>query len=171
MSAAIVNYIETPEEWFENLFQSYYEDLYFYGIKLVSNETLVKDELQELFAIIWTKRQKRNDINNPKIYLLTSLRRRLLKAKKQQYTQHPQQDTDFELSIEDLIIQEEQTTAQLQKLEQALAALPKAQKEIIYLKFYQNLDYKDIAAILKIKYQSVRNNVHRAITKLRTMLR
>ena len=116
MSAAIVNYIETPEEWFENLFQSYYEDLYFYGIKLVSNETLVKDELQELFAIIWTKRQKRNDINNPKIYLLTSLRRRLLKAKKQQYTQHPQQDTDFELSIEDLIIQEEQTTAQLQKL-------------------------------------------------------
>ena len=52
-------------------------------------------------------------------------------------------------------------------VQKALAELSNRQREIIFLKFFNNLDYEEIADLLDINYQSVVNHVHRAIQKLR----
>ncbi len=73
-----------------------------------------------------------------------------------------------EFSIESKMIEVETTELQHQKLQQILSGLSKRQREVVYLKFYQEMDYQQIATMMSINYQSVRNLVHSAIKDLQT---
>ena len=59
------------------LFAYFYSDLYFYGIKIFKLPDLVKDSIQDIFSRIWEKRETLGDVQNPKAYLIASLRRKL----------------------------------------------------------------------------------------------
>ena len=157
---------------FAKIFKKYYSDLFYYGVKLVSNEDLVKDELQELFSDLWKKRQNLSDITHVKAYLIKSFRRKVLKSlsKIRKINTVEIRETlvvEFQLSIEELIINGEQRNIDLNKLRASIEKLNKTQKEIIYLKFYNNLDYQEIAEITGLKYQSIRNSMHKALKVLR----
>ena len=157
---------------FAKIFKKYYSDLLYYGVKLVSNEDLVKDELQELFSDLWKKRQNLSDITHVKAYLIKSFRRKVLKSlsKIRKINTVEIRETlvvEFQLSIEELIINGEQRNIDLNKLRASIEKLNKTQKEIIYLKFYNNLDYQEIAEITGLKYQSIRNSMHKALKVLR----
>ena len=140
---------------------------------MVKDEDLVKDELQDLFAELWARRSNLSDIMHIKAYLMKSFRRKVLKKVanvRKNYTVEINNDTfdsEFQLSIEELIVQGEQNEQNLKKLGIALTQLNKTQKEIIYLKFYNNLDYQEIAEITGLKYQSIRNSMHKALKTLR----
>jgi RNA polymerase sigma factor (sigma-70 family) len=54
-------------------------------------------------------------------------------------------------------------------LKQAISFLSKKQQEIIYLKYYQHLDYAQIADLMSISRQSVYNLLHETIQKLRNV--
>lgn len=140
---------------------------------MVKDEDLVKDELQDLFAELWARRSNLSDIMHIKAYLIKSFRRKVLKKvtkNRKNYTVEINNDTfdsEFQLSIEELIVQGEQNDQNLKKLAVSLTQLNKTQKEIIYLKFYNNLDYQEIAEITGLKYQSIRNSMHKALKTLR----
>lgn len=160
------------QQAFSQIFKSYYSDLYYYGIKLVGQEDVVKDELQEMFAEMWERRRNLGDINHVKAYLIKSFRRRLLKTTQRNrkdlvINAEFSEDASFEISVEELIIQGEKKAIDAEKLRKLLETLNKSQKEIIYLKFYSDLDYKEIAQITGLKYQSVRNSMHKALKVLR----
>ena len=53
----------------------------------------------------------------------------------------------------------------------ALNRLPTRQREMVYLNFYENLNYNEIVMQTGIQYQSVVNHVHRAVKVLRTHLK
>ena len=157
---------------FAQIFKKYYSDLFYYGVKLVNNEDLVKDELQELFSDLWNKRRNLSDITHVKAYLIKSFRRKVLKTltkvrKINTVEISDTLDVEFQLSIEELIINGEQRNIDLNKLRTSIERLNKTQKEIIYLKFYNNLDYQEIAEITGLKYQSIRNSMHKALKVLR----
>ncbi len=161
------------EAAFSTMFHKYYNDVYFYGVKFVGAEEIVKDNLQELFTEIWIRREKLGDVQHIKAYLIKSLRRKLLKVGKTQKrilqasNELKYLNQGFELSIEDFLIEEEQTTEQHKRLAQILPKLNRTQREIIYLRFYNNMDYKEIAVVTNLKYQSVRNSMHKALKILR----
>jgi RNA polymerase sigma factor (sigma-70 family) len=50
---------------------------------------------------------------------------------------------------------------------EALSKLSPRQKEVVYLKFYENLSYHEITELTSLNYQSVRNYIHQAIQALR----
>ncbi len=52
----------------------------------------------------------------------------------------------------------------------ALAQLSARQKEIIYLKFYQNLSYEEVSDIMNINYQVARNLLSQAIKTMKKIL-
>lgn len=66
-----------------------------------------------------------------------------------------------------MIIAQELNQEQAAQLKRAFDKLTAKQKEILYLRFYQGLDYEQIAEVLDMKYQSLRNAVSRAIKNLR----
>lgn len=55
----------------------------------------------------------------------------------------------------------------LKKLQQNINNLPSRQKEIIYLKFEEEMEYPEIAFILNISVESARKLLYRALVTLR----
>ena len=55
-------------------------------------------------------------------------------------------------------------------LNQQITLLTKRQQEIIYLRFFENLDNESIAQVMSISKQSVANLLYRAIQELKDKL-
>jgi len=149
-----------------------FQYLYNYGRKVFEKSELVEDCIHDLFVEIWRRHASLGPTDSIRRYLSASLRRKVIsvlkKESKSQLTDSFDQiPFDVELSIDELIIAQEMTEEQSQRLKLAFEKLTPKQKEILYLRFYQGLDYEQIADVLGMKYQSLRNAVSRAIKNLR----
>jgi RNA polymerase sigma-70 factor (ECF subfamily) len=155
------------------LFAYFYSDLYFYGIKIFKLPDLVKDSIQDIFSRIWEKRETLGDVQNPKAYLIASLRRKLFQNIQSDYpalhSGLPENEEQPEFSFETYdFLEKEELSAQLRKaLVQALTGLSPKQRELIYLRFYHRLRYLEIARIMNVNEQTVKNLMQRTLAKLR----
>ncbi len=76
----------------------------------------------------------------------------------------------FEWSHEHFLIAEQENAEKKQRVLDALGRLSNRQKEIIYLKYYQNLSYEEVSEIMNINYQAARNLLYQAIKSLKSIL-
>lgn len=163
------------QQAYTSLHRQFYPSLYLYAIRIVNDEDDANDITQELFVKLWDKRKTIGEIKHVKSYFYCALRStamnhlRGIKASETR-NQHCLL-VDLELPTEAHMIAEECVFEQQLIFRRALSKLPVKQREIIYLRFYDNLDYSQIVEITGIKYQSVVNHIHRAITLLRTELK
>lgn len=155
------------------LFAYFYSDLYYYGIKIYKLPDIVKDSIQDIFSRIWEKRDTLGEVQNPKAYLIASLRRRLFQNVEYNYslpqTELLNNDDQLEFSFEqaDFLEREELSVQLRQALMQAINSLSPKQRELIYLRFYHRLRYLEIARIMNINEQTARNLMQRTLIKLR----
>ena len=124
---------------------------------------------------LWSKRQTISNINAVKPYLYKSFRRLLihqLVEQRKQLTFLAEQATAFEftLSIESMLIEDELKAERLKKLRTCIQSLTKGQREVIYLKFFNELSYREIAEITEMQVDSVYNLISKAIELLRKRL-
>lgn len=162
------------EDAFSRLFFAYYARLYQYGIRIATDEDLVKDVLQDLFLYLFESRDRLTaEPGNVTAYLTAAFRRRLLRDMQGRQTEldHREQKAlteayGFEFGIDDMLIRDEATLLNQQVVQQLLEELPPRQREIIYLRFYLELSLPEIADTLSISYQVVANHLYRALKKL-----
>ncbi len=158
------------------IYRTHIDDLYHYGMHFCRDAERVKDCLQDLFQCLWLDREHLNrDVKNTRYYLITSLRRRLLRSlekTRRNYTEELRDTFDFELISprEDGIIQDEILRQHLKQLHEGIAMLTRRQREAIYLRFYQNLSYDEIAKLMAMKVESVYNVISKAIGLLKNTL-
>ncbi len=169
------SFVSGDEASFKELFKKYHREMYGYGIKLCNQPELVKDCIQELFKIIWEKREDLNHVESPNVYLFVSLRRMILKnLKKQKIFRNElsefNEDALISFGIEEIIITDETKHQQKVELLNALNRLSARQKEVIWLFFYNGMSYSEIEKILSIKRQSVSNLMYRSMETLREIL-
>lgn len=161
------------EEAFTLLYQRYVRVLYSYGKKLIADEAVVEDLVQDLFIDLWQSRSRLADAESPRFYLFRSLRRRIHKNCNGRFNERWDLiDEEFHpvaLPKESEIIESEQTQKQKDELDAWLKSLPGRQYEVMMLRFYQDFSYSQISQILTINEQSVRNLVQRAVSKLRQL--
>ncbi|NDU94979.1 RNA polymerase sigma factor [Spirosoma terrae] len=154
------------------LARKHYPGLYNYGLRLTTDSELVWDTIQDLFLDLWDHRETVGNAVFVKTYLLKALRYKLLKCRSQHAPIHlddsEENATEQTLSIEDQIIDQEIHTEQEQLLRRLMAGLSKRQQEVLYLRFYQNLDNSEIAQIMGMERQSVANLLHRTFKELRS---
>lgn len=159
-------------EAFAVLFRKYYSALVFFGNKFISDSQLLEDAIQELFIELWQAKSKA-PILSVKAYLLKSLKYKLLKLIKRNDAAEAldeNSDLHFEWSHENFLIAEQESEEKKQQLLLALAQLSSRQKEIIYLKYYQNLNYEEVSEIMNINYQAARNLLYQSIKALKKIL-
>ena len=75
------------------------------------------------------------------------------------------------LSAEALIEKGEEQDAQNEKLRRCLVTLTKRQREAIFLRFYNDLSYSDVASVMELQVDSVYNIISKAIDSMRHKLR
>jgi len=163
------------QEAFAVLYNQHINTLYSYGTKLCKDKDVVKDALQDLFLELFLHRDKiRISPENLKFYLLLALKRNLIKKLKagRKVTHEFNESVDFEpqYSIEFQIIEQEKDEEINRKVSDAIRQLPAKQKEAVYLRYNESLEYGEIAVILDITVESVRKQVHRALKTVREII-
>lgn len=161
------------EQAFQEIYFTYYGLLYQYALSISKDAHVSDDVIQDMFSDLWNNRRNLGDAVSVKAYLLSTLRRRvLLKMKRNRrkqvlavelFTFNP----DIEFSPEMIRIQEEGDYFKRNIIKRALNQLSKRQREVIYLRFYQNISCKEVAKVMDIKYQSVLNHCQTALQELR----
>ena len=160
------------KEAFAALFRQHYETLIRYGSKFTNDTRLLEDNIHELFIEIWQSRSA-TPVLSVKAYLLKSLKYKLLKVFRQNGRLIPladDNDVSFEWSHEQFLIDQQDRIERKQMVLNALGRLSNRQKEIIYLKYYQNLSYEEVSEIMNINYQVARNLLYQAIKSLKSLL-
>jgi RNA polymerase sigma factor (sigma-70 family) len=164
------------KEAFFRIYINYVNVLYNYGRKIINEKDLVEDCIQDLFLEIWESREKLSDTNSIKYYLLKALRIKIFKElnKRNKYLDKNAlpENYDFNIvfSFEVELINEELSVEQKEKLSKVLEKLSQRQKEAVFLRYFDDLEYDEIASVMAINYQSVHNLIHRAIKILRENL-
>ncbi|MCC5928751.1 MAG: sigma-70 family RNA polymerase sigma factor [Cyclobacteriaceae bacterium] len=178
-----IDVVKVSEDEFVQLYKGMYKKLLSYGIKICPDDEVVRDCIHEIFLDIWTNRQKYENLKNIEIYLLKVVRNRLIDHYRsiRKFLDHDIQKLEyagsenripvnFSISQEDIIIQDEDQQHLTQKIANLLNQLTDRQREIIFLKFYNGLNDKQISEITGLQNQSVRNKAHQALTKMKKML-
>lgn len=154
------------------LYNHHIDALYKYGMMLCRDDDKVKDCIHDMFLSFWANRNGLTVPSSGKAYLMVSLRRRIFdKGPKSILETTPLEDADMDdkqtadAETQWMISEAEEETQR--KLEQAMGRISDRQREIIHMKYIQQLDYEDIARIMSLNYQSARNLVTRALAALR----
>ena len=162
---------------FSILYNRYVQRLYSYGMHSCRDKDLVLDCLQELFTLLWDRREKLSEVTCVNYYLFKSFRRLLmnrLTVGRKFLISLSDRDSygfDFSPSQEDALIEEEWETERNKKVRNSLHSLTKRQREAIYLKFFNQLSYHEVAAIMDLHVDSVYNLISKSIDLLRKKLK
>lgn len=154
------------------IFLAFYDDLFAYGKKICSSEEQVKDCIQNLFYKLWKNKENLDAVACIKPYLFKSLRHIIsdeLEAQHRKRNLHKAQSINYEIvfSQEDFLISEQLSLEQHTQILAALNKLSSRQREAIYLRFFEGLDYEKISEIMVINIQSVRNLIHQSFKVLK----
>lgn len=166
---------EGDNQAYASVFSLYADTMLAYGMKFTTDRDLVKDTIQDLIIIRYHDRLPQ--VNNLKAYLLAAFRRNLQTTIVRSRYRLMDDDSELLFSIDcttDETAFDDADDHQLRRrnqLAEALETLPARQKEIIYLRFMQGVPMADIAQMLDMNYQSVRNSIHRAMQTLRSKIK
>nr|WKN34896.1 RNA polymerase sigma factor [Tunicatimonas sp. TK19036] len=154
---------------FEQLYYQHVNRLFDYGMRITRDTALVEDCIQDLFSDLWEKREQVNAVSSVTSYLLVSVRRRITRKLSTQQKNALQTYSDFYCHSQDFHPQwsEHIDEEKLIHLRQAFSKLSDKQKEVIYLRFYNQLSYEDIAEIMSVQVKAIYKLMARAIQVLR----
>lgn len=168
----------SPAEQLADYMRIHYDALFDYGLKLTHHdEDLTRDCLQDVFAAFWHRRDEWTQIQSIRGYLLVSLRHRIADAQRSQQRFVPLltfPDADeAETAIVFSMLDDPAVDAGAQNhyLAQAFEQLPRRQREALFLRYYQELDYADVARVMGVKERTVYNLVHEGLQQLRQHLK
>ncbi len=158
------------------IYQNYAKSLFNYGRHFADTE-VVEDCIQDLFFDLIKSRKKIGKIISVKAYLFTSLRRKIFrkvkKSKNELSEARLDENAQFRISIasDGATPLDNLTKESLVLLRDACNALPAKQREIIMLYYYEELSYKEIAAIFGMgRVSSARILLYRALDSLNKLL-
>ena len=162
------------ESAFIHIYETYFDQLYNYGLQFSRDAALVEDCIQDLFIEIRKTRKRLSDTTSIKLYLYKSIRRKILlclkKAKPILSIEFVREAHHFHFTFshEHHLIAQQLTDEKIERLNRALASLPVRQKEVIYYFFYEQLSYEEIKEIMDFaNVKSVRNKAYLALKALR----
>ncbi len=169
-----LSFINGDEKAFTLLYKDIYPDLYSYGIKIGMNSQQVRDTIQDVFVKLYTNTCLVKDPQGIRALLFRSIKNEYLNILKREnifnrIKSEEEAVTTFDItySIDERLIKEEEYSALKQKVETILDILTPRQREIIYLRFLEEMNYKEIALIMNISEQVARNLLYKSIKRIR----
>jgi RNA polymerase sigma-70 factor (ECF subfamily) len=158
---------------FRRLFDKYWQDLFRLACKRLPSREDAADIVQEVFLSLWNNHGKLNAGNDLAAYLFVSLRNRIFNYYEKQAVRFKYllNQSFNPVQSEDAIV----GSIQQKELQQIIAAeiekMPDKMREIYQLSREQQLSISEIATLLMISPQTVKNQLHRALDRLRQSLR
>lgn len=164
-------------EAYRSIYNFHVNYLLNYGLRLHNVLNVVEDSVQEVFIDLWQYRQNLSNPNDIRFYLMRSLRNRIGKnfRKNQPFISGFDDNMDLpfliEPSSEQRLIELTINDELRERIHIAIKTLTPRQKEIIYLRYFNDFSYEQICELMNINYQSARTQHYNALKVLRSELK
>lgn len=164
------------KEAFEQLYNKYFKVLGSYGLRLNPNKNLVEDAIQDVFIDLWRRKEYLSDIENVKYYLFRAVRNQFSRNLQKDIFEGSEDVNNFldylsTISSEQDSIEFENNQIRTLSVQKAINNLSNRQAEAVHLRFYQGLSLDEIALIMQIQKQVVKNLLSKSYTILKVSLR
>ena len=159
-------------EDFSKLYDKHIDGLFAFGSKFMTDREALKDCIQDVFVKLFTRKDGLSNISNIESYLYISLRNRMNDEFRRNTRLCDSEITDASMQV---IAETDEYNREQMEHSQSLSdsvttffdKLSPRQRQIINLYYLEHLKYDDICRVMGINYQSVRNLMHRSISRLR----
>lgn len=166
---------EGDVEAFSSIYNAYIPILLNFGCKLTDDKELLKDCIHDIFVKLYLKRSELHNIDNFKSYLFISLKNKLCDELRRRafMSDTAVEEMNVDAPTDDVeckYLVKEKKQIECRIIERLMCRLSPRQREAITLYYIEEKKYEDICSIMDMNYQSVRNLMHRGLTKLRELV-
>lgn len=168
--------IEGEKQGLYACFSLFYDDLYRFGLSLYRNPELIKESIQNLFIELWKIRDRLAEVENIQQYVFTIYKRIIYKTNQKLIHKEVLVDVDTEEiaaqyitvgSYETILIASQEDEHLKKRLRYALSNLSPRQKEIIQMRYFDCMSFKEISLKTELTERTVYNTLHNAVNVLR----
>jgi RNA polymerase sigma-70 factor (ECF subfamily) len=151
------------------IFDTKYAELCYFANKIVNNMPEAEDIVMDAFTRFWQQKNHIPSIKDLAAFLYTSVKNASLDhIRKQQRKPKIFEDLDNSLySLDEILEGEEIYAMVLKQIYQGIESLPDQCKKIFKMLYFEGKSTQEIAKILNLSVQSVRNRKTRAIQLLK----
>lgn len=163
---------KNPDNGFRLLVNSFMEPVYNHVRRLVVNHADAQDITQETFVKAYKAIDGIREIKSLPAWLMRIATNEALRFMQRQKEQHvalddPDSAEAYQLAADEYF---DYSDAEAVKLQEAIHALPPKQQAVFNLRYYDDLNYEEIASILETTPQNVKVNYHHAKNKVVELL-
>lgn len=170
-----IRFIKGDTEAFSMLFLRHAGSLYKYGTFLCRDSERIEDCIQDLFFQLWINRDKQREVKCVRTYLFAALNNHIKGSYRKTRVFNTLEKVDGsvqkEISTEEQWIDRESMDQKHDLINRGIQTLPSRMKQAVYLRYFESLDYAEIATIMNIRRQVAINMVYRALNHLRDFSR
>lgn len=158
---------------FELIYRRYIRQLYVYARNSIFIKEDCEEILQDIFESLWIRHESLPDIVNVRAYLYQMVKYKVIRyvqhqRVKQKYAEHYKL---FETIYDSLFFPETNPQAIGIIVRKHIENLPNRCKEVMKLRFYENLTNREIAERLNIKKDTVENYIVKGVGHLRHQIK
>jgi len=154
------------------IYDRYKSILYIHAYKILQDEEEAKDIIQDLFTVLWNKREEINLKGSLSTYLYSAVKNRVLDliAHKKIRSRYEDSLQGFLVSGECLTDQNFQEKELRIIIEKEISLLPSKMRKVFELSRKEYLSYKQIAEQMHISDKTVKKQINNSIKILRLKL-
>ena len=174
-----LSYINGNNRAFDELLSRSQDKIFNYIMYVVKDEDLANDLFQETYLKVITKMQNGRYTDTGKFFWwLTRVAHNVIidyyRAQKSSRIVEPTKDNDLSNlnsnSVMDSNRESEMTNAQvLRDVKKLMEALPEQQREVVFMRYYQELSFKEIAEITGVSINTSLGRMRYALINLRKL--
>jgi RNA polymerase sigma-70 factor (ECF subfamily) len=174
-------YIEGNNRAFDELLSRSQDKIFHYILYVVKDDDLANDLFQETFLKVITKLQNHQYANSGKfIWWVTRIAHNVIidyyRSQKSNKIVEPTKDNDLSnltcVSLLDKDRESEMTNEQvLHDVKRLMETLPDTQREVVFMRFFQDLSFKEIAELTNVSINTSLGRMRYALINMRKLSR
>ncbi len=157
----------TQRDAFATVYATHHRRLVRLAYLLTSDPQRAEDVVADAFANVW-RRWRSGDVEDVGAYLtraVVNTANSRLRRRHRERSHAGRRDGDARG-----VLQHDQAAADRDEVWQAITRLPTRQREVVVLRFYEDLGVAETASVLGISEGTVKSQTHRALDRLATVL-
>lgn len=162
------------EQLFNELFREYEHRLYLLVLKMLKSDTMAKDIVQDVFLKLWVIREKIPEIKNISSFLYRLTENKVIDHLRSSACDQKKKAALWrglcQTNVQDTgrYVEDKEYNAIIQR---AIEQLPPQRKAVYLLSKAENISRKEVASLLQISPNTVRNQLAKAIENITSYLK
>jgi len=150
----------------EDLYERYGSTMYHYAALALGHIAEVEDVMQEVLLKALRRRAKIEKARSPRAYLLAMVRNEA----RRHMVRDGDRTADFDCSFLEARPRHGVTDEDARQLERALGRLPLEQREVVLMKVYEGMSFREIGYVVGASTATAASRYRYALEKLRTLV-